>query len=288
MVDPILGAAAISAGASLFGGLLGKSSEDSSNRINAEQAELDRAYQKEFAQMGIKWRVDDAQSAGVHPLYALGANIPTYSPTRNINTPSTSLAKGFSTAGQNISRAVAATQTAQQRQLGELQIERATLENIDLSNKIGRSQIGPSFPSSAPNLGGQGASNQIIDLPQQRTAPNPERRHQEPGAIVDLGFVRTATGFAPVPSKDVKERVEDMFIPETMWSWRNYGMANLGQNPPPESWLRPGGHWKWSQLAQEWQDHYPGPPSRRPRRKRHGGAKKAYRGRSFTKGKIRR
>lgn len=36
--------------------------------------------QREFAKMGIQWRVQDAIAAGLHPLFALGANLPSFSP----------------------------------------------------------------------------------------------------------------------------------------------------------------------------------------------------------------
>lgn len=38
------------------------------------------ALQREFAQMGIRWKVEDAEAAGLHPLYALGGSGPAYSP----------------------------------------------------------------------------------------------------------------------------------------------------------------------------------------------------------------
>lgn len=36
--------------------------------------------QREFAQKGIRWRVSDAKKAGIHPLFALGANTASFSP----------------------------------------------------------------------------------------------------------------------------------------------------------------------------------------------------------------
>lgn len=72
----------------------------------------DREYerQKEFAENGISWRVADAKRAGIHPLYAIGANTPTYSPQAAVGTD-----YGLSAAGQNIGRAIEAGQTARQR-----------------------------------------------------------------------------------------------------------------------------------------------------------------------------
>lgn len=46
---------------------------------NEEKEKRDYARAKEFAQMGIQWKVADAQAAGVHPLYAVGASGPGFS-----------------------------------------------------------------------------------------------------------------------------------------------------------------------------------------------------------------
>ena len=81
---------AISAGASLLGGILG----DRSSRKKQEQ---DIATQREFAQHGVRWRVSDAQAAGIHPLFALGANVPSYSPTY---ADTGSVARGVAGAGR--------------------------------------------------------------------------------------------------------------------------------------------------------------------------------------------
>lgn len=66
-VGAFLGGAAIGAAAGLIGGR-------ASDRSNTRIANQNIAYQKEFAQQGIQWRTEDAQAAGVHPLYAMGAN----------------------------------------------------------------------------------------------------------------------------------------------------------------------------------------------------------------------
>lgn len=70
---PFVGATA-AAGSDLISGALDRRSQES---INAENI----AYQKEFAQNGIQWRVKDAQAAGVSPLFALGASGATFSPS---------------------------------------------------------------------------------------------------------------------------------------------------------------------------------------------------------------
>lgn len=142
-MDPMTASALIGAGSSLLGGLF-------SNDANEEA--MDQAYkrQKEFAQMGVQWKVADAKKAGVHPLYALGANTMSFSPT----VVGDSLGPALADMGQNIGRAVEATGTASDRAnskiVAGLALERAGLENDLLRAQIAtqRSQLGPPMPVS--------------------------------------------------------------------------------------------------------------------------------------------
>lgn len=62
------------AAAALAGSVIGADSQHKANRANLR-------FQREFAQHGIQWRVADAKAAGLHPLYALGAQVPQFSPS---------------------------------------------------------------------------------------------------------------------------------------------------------------------------------------------------------------
>lgn len=300
MVAPLIIAGGIAAGASLLGGFLGNKSQEKVNKRNIEQQELDRAYQKEFAQSGIQWRVKDAQEAGVHPLYSMGASIPTFSPVSQSQTAPTGLSRGVQQAGQDISRAVAATSTETQRyqsaRIAELGITRGQLENdlLRLQIQRQRAQIGPAFPAPSASAGlmiaGQGDSTRITDQAQLRTTPHPDAMHSEPGATVDVGWARTASGgYAPVPSEDVKEKIEDQLIPELAWALRNYGP----QKTPPPFRPPPGMKWKFSYTAGIWQPVLRRKPRTFNRKKsllRHapfgshrGNRRPAYRGRQFRK-----
>jgi len=46
-----------------------------------KQQKRDIRYQREFAQNAIQWRTDDAVAAGVHPLFAMGANTTSFQPS---------------------------------------------------------------------------------------------------------------------------------------------------------------------------------------------------------------
>lgn len=87
------------AGATILGGLMG---DNSSARQNAQNI----AYQKEFAQKGVQWKVEDAKKAGLHPLYALGANTTSFSPVPVTGSATgDAIARGAANVVKNMSQA---------------------------------------------------------------------------------------------------------------------------------------------------------------------------------------
>lgn len=277
MVWPAIIGAAATIGGSIIASRSAAKSQEKTNEANIAQQVLDREYQKEFAQSGIQWRVKDAQDAGVHPLYSLGASIPTFSPVSQNQVAPPGIRTGIGKAGQDISRAVAATSTEAQRytssRMAELAVQRGQLENenLRLQNRRLTAQVGPAFPAPSASAGliidGQGDSSRIKDLAQMRTTPHPDQMHSEPGAITDVGWAKTASGgYAPVPSDDVKQRIEDQLIPELAWALRNYGP----QKTPPPFKPPPGMTWRFSYKTALWE------PTLRRRPPRYG--PKNYRG----------
>lgn len=219
---------------------------------------------REFAQSGVSWRVEDARRAGIHPLFALGMQSPS-APTVMAGTSDPVPSEGSLTAqwGQDLTRALMSTQTGAQRELMALQVAslKMDVEGKALDNQMRLrtlSQLGtqgPSFPGSDNFIPGQGNSGLMRVKPSERTSTQPGRYAQEAGWVPDVGYARTDTGLAPIPSKDVKERIEDQFIPETMWAIRNQLAPNItGGGAPPKSQLPRGyDYWRWSFQKQEWQ-----------------------------------
>lgn len=124
--------ALIAAGASLVGGMFSDA---------GKKREL--AQQREFAQNGVRWRVADAQAAGIHPALAMGASVPSYTPVGL----GSGMAEGLSNAGQDISRAVDATATLPEKTAAS----KLALENMGLQNDLLRAQIlGLTRPSTPP------------------------------------------------------------------------------------------------------------------------------------------
>lgn len=246
----------ISGGASIIGGLIGSRSDARGQDLN-----------KEFAQHGIRWKVEDAKAAGIHPLYALGATTTPYTASVGSN----SFGAGIAAAGQDIGRAIDAKRTYAERgtaRLDALTIERAGLENDLLRSQIAKiNQPGspPPLPSATDNfiIPGQGNASptnpNVIPQPAMPTSSQVGRPPQEAGAIPDYHFSRTRTGYAVVPSQDVKQRIEDQLIPELMWAGRNLLVRNSDSAAPPKSWL-PKGYDVWK--------YYPHLGEYRPARRR--------------------
>lgn len=250
----------IPAAASFAGGILGDASQEDINNQILLNARQDRQQQRSFAKHGIRWRVEDAKDAGIHPLYAMGASVPGFTPSPISLGSRRGTGRGLASAGQDIGRAISATATAPERALS---IERARLENRYLEAQImeitRRSQTGPPLPSAISPGFIPGQQHPAINVQPLQVNPSaPGQGYRETGAVTDSGFVHTATGLAIVPSEDVKDRIEDMIIPEMLWAKRNvldpFLNPNSMQPPNPEQFpLPPGYRWRFNRWAMEWQ-----------------------------------
>lgn len=94
----------------LVGGHLDRKAQRQANEQNA-------AAQREFAQHGVRWKVEDAKAAGVHPLFALGASTQGYTPS--------AVAPSYDDigrAGQRLGNALSSSQTTEQRLASKAQL----------------------------------------------------------------------------------------------------------------------------------------------------------------------
>lgn len=126
-MEPTTTAALIGAGGSLFGGALGRSGGGAAtyqaNKLRwaaNTQFKAQMRWAKDFAKMGVRWRVEDAKKAGLHPVFGLGGNlspgsaVPTVSPG-GYSPGQDPMAGALADAGQNISRAVLAQATPEEK-----------------------------------------------------------------------------------------------------------------------------------------------------------------------------
>lgn len=149
MIGPI-----IAAGANILGGLMNRSAAKDANQAALAHAQSQYEHQKEFGQNAIQWKVTDAKRAGIHPLYALGANTVSYSPVTVGHTPD-NFGSSLAAAGQDISRAVSAGASPKGRlsetaeAMSVLQLENASLQNEMLKSQIARlnAQTPPPMPA---------------------------------------------------------------------------------------------------------------------------------------------
>jgi len=227
--------------------------------MEKKQREADeRNYnaQKEFASNGLRWKVEDAKRAGINPLVALGA--PTSSFQSSFGASPTVSGPDLGSMGQDIARSIHSTRTQEERDFSSLQLQsaRLDLEGKALDNAIKNSQltkmsqVGPAFPGSQNFISGQGNSGSgIQEKPLTRTMSLPGSPHSEPGAIPDVGWTITGNGaLVPVPSTDVKERIEDNMPQEWSHYIRNNIAPNWGGGPKPPKSALPKGYdrWAWS------------------------------------------
>lgn len=187
-------------GSGLLGMFGSKSANEKNNANSLLNWQLNYNAQKEFAQNGIRWKVDDAKNSGIHPLFGLGANGASYTP---INTQSyyeneyAGLANSLNSMSQDISRAKMAKKTpaeqaieeAQEQQLYDLNVKQKeadiALTQAQTSEVLRRSQqLPPPMPSVTGRQGlieGQGDTidkgqygvlNDILKGTQFYEAPN--------------------------------------------------------------------------------------------------------------------
>lgn len=248
---------------------LGKAADTIVGMINAgknrdlqqKMASDNIAMQKEFAQSGIQWRVADAQAAGIHPLAALGAQLSSFNPVTlgDTSAPSTK----FGEMGQSLQNAVTRGQDKETKY--DTAVKGLQLEKLALDNDLARSRIAqinsagsaPGIPTSGKTraLPGQG-DTPALKLEGQEVVVGPKNdRSRELEPIPDTAYIDTGTGYAPTPGKATKERIEDDFIQQGMWSLRNnlYPTFKKDLRPPSHIKLAPGEFWYFNPLKQEYQ-----------------------------------
>lgn len=244
MLGALIGAAA-SLGSSLLG-----------NKANDKARAQEAAQQREFAQNGIQWKVEDARKAGVHPLYALGANTVSYAP----QSVGGSDFSGLASAGQDIGRAIDSTRSNGARSealattIAKLQAEGLGIDNdikrTELASKLAtvRGQSGPAMPGAATtNLWGlDGVGDLTVDGPglklqTRRDVSDPESPSNIPGSGPSVAFNRNNYGgWDPTIPPELAESYEQDKVGYLKWLATNRLLPNFSdpQFPPriPHKW----------------------------------------------------
>lgn len=185
--------------------------------------------QAQFAQQGIRWKVDDAKAAGIHPLYALGASTHSYQPQAVMSGGS------WQDVGRSVGQAVqqqreasrlaeAESESRLAREAAERRAEeahRSQLLNDEVQRTVAMSQVrlagqpgngpGVTLPTSNANLTGAGALKRGIEVvPDKVTAGKgglTAGTHPGGTAVeIPIGKGRRMV----VPTGAVSEALEDM------------------------------------------------------------------------------
>jgi len=247
----LLGAAAIAAAAAAAGSYFSK-------RDQAKAAARNAASQEHFARHGLQWKIEDAKKAGISPEFALGASTHSFAPTETGSDRGSIVAD----AGQNIARSVLATEDKGTRELNEA-LKAETLRGMRIDNDIKSTQMtsvnkpgNPAFPNpNFSNLVPGQAQSPVVDKALERTGQHPSARHSEGASIPSVGWAETDDGgLMPIPSQDIKNRIEDQAIPEAVWAARHLVGPNFGKGTKPPSSALPKGAigWRWSMSRQAW------------------------------------
>lgn len=198
-MDPVIGGALIGGGAQLLGGGLNFLGASGANSANAAAAQNAFNQQMAFAKLqfyegehqDIFERIQAAYDYGVSPLVTLGA--PSYSPGaipaftggNSVNALS-GLGSALGGAGQDISRAIGATQDRKEREATAAATLARVTRNDDVDNRVKTAQVNmleaqanyynsraystPTFPTAGPDAGhivpGQGSTPVPDKIPQ--------------------------------------------------------------------------------------------------------------------------
>lgn len=229
---------------SIAGGILGANSAQNVAGMNYEA-------QKEFAQNGIRWKVEDAKRAGIHPLYALGASTQGYSPTTGyigdygISDAAAHFGQGYERAQQAkmtkeerdkqdvrdaIQDMAALEDLNQKRRLNDAQIRLANSEifrNFALStNALRKTGLPPAMPGGLGGvIAGQGnsyATGQTTPEISSVVTSEKGTPSVQAGSPPDVRFYRTLSGGrAPLPTEDAGDAMDAALGAGLQWSFRN-------------------------------------------------------------------
>lgn len=190
-------------------------------------AQRNREMQYEFAQNGIRWRVEDAKRAGIHPLAALGAAGasstpiaigPGYNVDHGRPDRGPDIGSSLAQMGQGLGRAMAATQTKVERQLTAFELMRQEQQirsgDLDIAIKAAQlaklgaaANLGPGMPTSVSSASIPGSSGTGVYEAKPPEVPNPDPNHQGQTAgpaTPNATWLRAPSGDVySVPHKDL-------------------------------------------------------------------------------------
>lgn len=258
--------AALGAVGSLASTFLGHSNAKQANQTAAANAARQEALQREFAQNGISWKVADAKRAGIHPLYALGAQTTSYSPV-NVGSQSTDFS-GLASMGQNLGRAIDSTRDQAGKQAAALQtaFAQTQLEGAKLDNDIKRAKLAsdlavgrstnPGIPLAGQVSQYDGQGNAItmdgpkVELETKRDVTDPREPSNVAGSSPSVAWVKNPGGtYSVVMPSQLAESYESDWMGALDWQVRNRILPYVTTTPHKPPFSVPAGYEAYFSLS---------------------------------------
>lgn len=223
---------------------------DEARTIRAEDIMLQKQFRDDAnLRNSLSYKVNEAKSLGLSPWAVLGGASSGggmgYANVGNPQGPVMEAHPGPSATEVKLNRL--------NTELLQQQVEGARLDNVGKAIEIEKARNPPGLPVAGKTT----THGQVLmdgQLPKGIKSVSPA--HQTPGSTPGVSFETTPSGFAPTPSKDVKDLIEDSMY-ELRHFWRYGILPNFGYgDPPPNSMLPPGADsWRFNPLFQEYQGH---------------------------------
>ena len=188
---------AISAVGNLIGGLIGQDAADDATDFAARQLR----FQNLAAKKSIQWRVKDARAAGIHPIYALGAQA--FNPSPISISGDSPLASGLANMGQDIGRAVDAGLSRPQRAIQEA-TQMASLDLMKAQTEQIKGQTDAIRAQTRASITGQGNAPALAEL-FKGLAP----REAQPAKVTRTPWRMFGVDFEPSTQASDAQALED-------------------------------------------------------------------------------
>lgn len=227
----------------LGGGLDAKerrSQQQHSEDLARDAANRNEALQREFAQSGIQWRVEDAKKAGLHPVFALSGGGAAYAPSAV--SVGNNVGDDMSRMGQGLGRAIDSVMSGEDKTVKSLQqaLLRSQIAKTDAeasairagTNRGGPGQVGPGIPSPSSAVTHPDFESVTPDVVVSADSTDRSLTASEMRPALSRYIMKDADGNDTtlyLPSKDMSEPLESLS--------ENYGllyafvMENLKRDP---------------------------------------------------------
>lgn len=186
------------AGGNIIGSAIGAVGSLVGGALNASDASAQMEMQREFAQNGVRWKVEDAKRAGIHPLAALGAQTFSYNP---VMTGDNGVSEAMARMGQGVDRAAHAKAMAEERAL-DAELTRANIRKVNaetdfVNQQATQSKIAVAKAALPP------------PMPAVNENPRPPVPSSKPGVAPFWEHYKNFDWITPVPSGDLKDYVSE-------------------------------------------------------------------------------